>query len=111
VLITVSIAPHPLFKVEGQNLRLELPITLYEAVLGAKVRVPTLDGAVELAIPANTSSGRTFRLKGKGLPGKTPGDLYVMTKIVLPDGKDAELEELMTKWRDSKKHDPRSGMG
>jgi DnaJ-class molecular chaperone len=75
------------------------------------VRVPTLDGAVELAIPANTSSGRTFRLKGKGLPGKTAGDLYVTTKIVLPDGKDAVLEELMAKWRDSKKYDPRSGMG
>ena len=73
VLITVSIAPHPLFKVDGQNLRLELPIALYEAVLGAKVRAPTLDGAVELAVPANTSSGRTFRLKGKGLPGHDAG--------------------------------------
>src|SRR3954452_22625526 len=111
VLITVSIAPHPLFKIEGQNLRLDLPVALYEAVLGAKVRVPTLDGAVELAVPANTSSGRTFRLKGKGLPGKTPGDLYVVTKIVLPDGKDAELEELMRKWREHNPHDPRSGMG
>jgi DnaJ-class molecular chaperone len=111
VLITIQIAPHPLFKLDGQNLRLELPVTLYEAVLGAKVRVPTLDGAVELAIPANTSSGRTFRLKGKGLPGATPGDLYVTTKIVLPDGKDSELEELMKKWREHNPHDPRSGMG
>ena len=111
VLITIQVAPHPLFKVEGQNLRIELPITLYEAVLGAKVRVPTLDGAVELAIPPNTSSGRTFRLKGKGLPGKTPGDLYVATKIVLPDGKDAQLEELMKEWREKNPHDPRSGMG
>jgi DnaJ-class molecular chaperone len=110
VLITIHIAPHPLFKIEGQNLRLELPITLYEAVLGAKVRVPTLDGAVELAIPPNTSSGRTFRLKGKGLPGPTPGDLYVLTKIVLPDGKDARLEELMKEWREQNPHDPRSGM-
>ena len=111
VLVTVSIAPHPLFKVEGQNLRLELPVTLYEAVLGAKVRVPTLDGAVELAIPANTSSGRTFRLKGKGLPGKSgAGDLYVAARIVLHDGKDAELEELMKKWRDTNPYDPRSGM-
>jgi len=111
VLITVSVAPHPLFKVDGQNLRLELPITLYEAVLGAKVRAPTLDGAVELAIPANTSSGRTFRLKGKGLPGKTPGDLFVIVRIILPDGKDADLEELMTRWRETKPYDPRSGMG
>ena len=109
VLITVSIAPHPLFKVDGQNLRLELAIALYEAVLGAKVRAPTLDGAVELAIPANTSSGRTFRLKGKGLPGTTPGDLFVTVRIILPDGKDADLEELMTRWRETKPYDPRSG--
>ena len=75
-LITVTIAEHPLFKREGTNLRLELPVTLYEAVLGGKVRVPTLDGAVELAIPPGTSSGRTLRVKGKGLPGKDgPGDL------------------------------------
>ena len=68
LLITVSIAPHPFFKVEGSDLRVDLPITLYEAVLGGKVRVPTLGSAVELSIPKNTSSGRTFRLKGKGLP-------------------------------------------
>jgi DnaJ-class molecular chaperone len=112
VLITVSIAPHPIFKVDGQDLRLDLPVTLDEAVLGAKVRVPTLDGAVELAIPANTSSGRTFRLKGKGLPGKKgAGDLYAAVKIVLPDGKDAELEELMTKWRAEKPYDPRKDLG
>jgi DnaJ-class molecular chaperone len=112
VLITVAIAPHPIFKVEGQNLRLELPVTLYEAVLGAKVRVPTLDGAVELAVPANTSSGRTFRLKGKGLPAKAgAGDLFVTVRIALPDGKDAELEELMKKWRDEKPYDPRKDLG
>ncbi|TMJ01450.1 MAG: J domain-containing protein [Alphaproteobacteria bacterium] len=112
VLITIQVAPHPLFKLEGQNLRLELPVTLYEAVLGAKVRVPTLDGAVQLSIPPNTSSGRAFRLKGKGLPGKSgPGDLYATVKIILPDGKDAELEELMRKWRDEKPYDPRTDMG
>ena len=68
LLITVSIAPHAFFKVDGSDLRVDLPITLYEAVLGGKVRVPTLGSAVELSIPKNTSSGRTFRLKGKGLP-------------------------------------------
>jgi DnaJ-class molecular chaperone len=112
VLITVSIAPHPLFKVDGQNLRLDLPVALHEAVLGAKVRVPTLEGAVELSIPPNTSSGRAFRLKGKGLPGKpAAGDLYATVKIVLPDGKDAELEELMKKWREEKPYDPRKDQG
>ena len=75
-LITVTLAPHPHFKPEGSNLRVEVPVTLYEAVLGGKVRVPTLDGAVELNIPAGTSAGRTFRLKGKGLPAKQGrGDL------------------------------------
>src|SRR5262249_43158174 len=85
-LIVITIAPHPLFARDGANLRLELPVTLYEAVLGAKVRVPTLDGAVELAIPPGTSSGRTFRLKGKGLPGKgAAGDLLAVVRIVLPE--------------------------
>lgn len=108
VLITVNIAPHPYFKIDGRDLRLDLPITLYEAVLGGKVRVPTLGGAVQLSIPKNTSSGRTFRLKGKGLPNKgSPGDLFVTTRIVLPDGHDAELEALMEKWRDQHPMNPR----
>jgi len=112
LLITVSIAPHPFFKVDGSDLRVDLPITLYEAVLGGKVRVPTLGSAVELSIPKNTSSGRTFRLKGKGLP-KAPGatgDLFVTTRIMLPDGNDAELEALMQKWRDGHPYNPRSDL-
>lgn len=112
LLITISIAPHPLFKIEGADLRIDLPITLYEAVLGGKVRVPTLGNAVELSVPKNTSSGRTFRLKGKGLPrsGGT-GDLFVTIRIMLPDGNDAELEALMEKWRDQHPYNPRSGLG
>jgi DnaJ-class molecular chaperone len=112
LLISVGIAPHPYLKVDGANLRLDLPITLYEAVLGAKVRVPTLDGAVELAIPPGTGAGRTFRLKGKGLPGKAaPGDLFVTARIVLPEGSDPALDELMRAWRDGKPYDPRKDMG
>ena len=110
-LITVTFAEHPLFKRDGLNLRLELPVTLYEAVLGGKVRVPTLDGAVELAIPAGTSSGRTMRVKGKGLPGKDgPGDLYATVRIVLPERGDPELDELMKKWRSDKPYDPRGDL-
>jgi DnaJ-class molecular chaperone len=111
-LITVSIAPHPFFKVDGSDLRVDLPITLYEAVLGGKVRVPTLGSAVELSIPKNTSSGRTFRLKGKGLPKAAggAGDLFVTTRIMLPDGNDAELESLMQKWRDGHPYNPRSDL-
>jgi DnaJ-class molecular chaperone len=112
LLITVSIAPHAFFKVDGNDLRVDLPITLYEAVLGGKVRVPTLGNPVELSIPKNTSSGRTFRLKGKGLPkAGTVGDLFVITRIVLPDGNDAELEALMQKWRDGQPYNPRSDLG
>jgi DnaJ-class molecular chaperone len=112
LLITISIAPHPYFKVEGADLRIDLPVTLYEAVLGGKVRVPTLGNAVELSVPKNTSTGRTFRLKGKGLPkaGGT-GDLFVVIRIMLPDGNDAELEALMEKWRDQHPYNPRSGLG
>jgi DnaJ-class molecular chaperone len=109
LLITVSIAPHPFFKVDGSDLRLDLPITLYEAVLGGKVRVPALGSAVELSIPKNTSSGRTFRLKGKGLPkAGGNGDLLVTTRIMLPDGNNAELEALMQRWRDTHPYNPRS---
>jgi DnaJ-class molecular chaperone len=111
-LITVNIAPHPFLERDGANLRLDLPVTLYEAVLGGKVRVPTLDGAVELAIPPGTSSGRTFRLKGKGFPAKTgTGDLLATIRIALPEGNDSELETLMRKWRDGKPYDPRKDFG
>jgi DnaJ-class molecular chaperone len=113
LLITVSIAPHPFFKVDGSDLRVDLPITLYEAVLGGKVRVPTLGNAVELSIPKNTSSGRIFRLKGKGLTkaAGASGDLFVTTRIMLPDGNDSELEVLMQKWRDGHTYNPRSDLG
>jgi DnaJ-class molecular chaperone len=112
LLITVSIAPHAFFKVDGSDLRLDLPITLYEAVLGGKVRVPTLGSAVELSIPKNTSSGRTFRLKGKGMPkAGGAGDLFLTTRIMLPDGNDGELETLMQKWRDGHPYNPRSDLG
>ena len=112
LLITINIAPHPFFKVDGSDLRVDLPITLYEAVLGAKVRVPTLGSAVELSIPKNTSSGRTFRLKGKGLPKGTgeTGDLFVITRIILPDGNDSALEALMQKWRDAHPYNPRGDL-
>jgi DnaJ-class molecular chaperone len=112
LLITINIAPHPFFKVDGSDLRVDLPITLYEAVLGAKVRVPTLGSAVDLSIPKNTSSGRTFRLKGKGLPKGTgeTGDLFVITRIILPDGNDSALEALMQKWRDAHPYNPRGDL-
>ena len=111
VLITVSIAPHPLFTLDGADVKLDLPITLYEAALGAKVRAPTLEGHVELTIPPWTSSGRTFRLRGKGFPTKGGhGDLLATVRIALPDKSDADLEALMKKWQSNKSYDPRKGM-
>ena len=111
LLITVTIAPHPAFTLEGADVRLDLPVTLYEAALGAKVRVPTLDKPVEITIPPWTSSGRTFRLKGKGFPAKSGrGDLLATVRIVLPEERDAELEALMKKWQANKPSDPRKDM-
>ncbi len=99
-LVTVKFARHKHFRRDGNDLRVDVPITLYEAVLGAKVRVPTLSGNVELNLPAGPDTSKALRLKGKGLFGK--GDLYVNLRVVLPDGGDPDLESLMRFWRDQK---------
>ncbi|HXY57064.1 MAG TPA: J domain-containing protein [Methylocystis sp.] len=112
-IVTVRIAPHPHFKVEGRDLRLELPVALYEATLGGKIAAPTLDGKVELTVPPGSNGGRVLRLRGKGLPahdGKPAGDLYVALKLMAPETSDPEFEALMKKWRDGKPYDPRKGM-
>jgi DnaJ-class molecular chaperone len=111
LLITVSIAPHHTFTLDGNDIRLDLPVTLYEAALGAKVRVPTLDRPVELTLPPGTSGGRTFRLKGKGFPAKDGrGDLLATVRIALPPQTDPEFEALMKKWQTEKPYDPRKDM-
>jgi DnaJ-class molecular chaperone len=111
LLITVSLGPHPIFTLDGADIRLDLPVTLYEAALGAKVRVPTLDRPVELTIPPGTSGGRTFRLKGKGYPAKEGrGDLLATVRIMLPPQSDEEFEALMKRWRTEKPYDPRKDM-
>ena len=110
-IITIRVAPHPHFTLDGANLRIDVPISLYEAVLGGKVRVPTLDGAVELNIPPGTSSGRTFRIGGTGMPAEgKAGDLYATMRIALPAKPDKELEELMRHWRDETPNDPRKDL-
>ncbi|HVY50337.1 MAG TPA: J domain-containing protein [Devosia sp.] len=100
VIATVRFERHPKFRRDGKDLRVDVPITLYEAVLGGKVRVPTLDGEAELTLPANINTAKALRLKGKGLHGD--GDLYASLKIVLPEAGDADLESLMRFWRDQK---------
>jgi DnaJ-class molecular chaperone len=98
-IVTIRVAAHPDLKTEGANLRAEVSVPLEDAILGGSVRVPTLTGAVDLKIPPRTSGGRTFRLKGKGLPQKSgeSGDLLVSVNIALPEGADAELEALAKK--------------
>lgn len=108
-IVTIKIAAHPVFAVAGSDLRLDLPVTLYEAVLGAKVRAPTLEAAVDLTIPPNTSGGKVLRLRGKGLPKALGGrgDLLVTIRIALPEEGDTDLEDLMRKWREWGPYDPR----
>ncbi len=94
-ILTVLVEPHAVLRLEGTDLRLDLPITLDEAVLGARVRVPTLEGAVDLSLPPGVNTGRTLRLRGKGAPDGTggSGDLYVTLKVVLPEP-DAQMNDL-----------------
>lgn len=109
VLISVSVAPHPWFVRDGRDLRLDLPVTLKEAVLGAKIKVPTLSAPVAVTVPPRSSSGRVLRLRGKGLPatlGEPAGDLYVRLVIALPGEPDRELEEFARRWSNS--YDPRA---
>lgn len=100
-IVTIDIRDHPFFKREGDDVRLDLPVSLNEAVNGAKVRVPTVDGAVMLSIPPGTSSGRTLRLKGKGFFTKAGGrgDQLVTVMIDIP-ADDPDLREFSSKWQD-----------
>ena len=99
-IVTVKFERHKQFRRDGADLRVDLPITLYEAVLGGKVRVPTLEGSVELNLPPSANTTKALRLKGKGLHGA--GDLYVTLRVVLPEHGDPDLESLMRFWRDQK---------
>jgi DnaJ-class molecular chaperone len=99
-MLSIRILPHQRFQRDGQDLTVRVAVPLMDAVLGGRVLVPTLDGNAEIAIPANTSGGRTFRLRGKGLPGKDgAGDLYAAIDIVLPAIPDQDLIELMRRRR------------
>ena len=109
-IVTISIAPHQFYTREGDNIRLNLPITLKEAVLGAKVKVPTPEGTVMLTVPKGSSSGKVLRLKGRGFTGKsgTRGDLLVSLEIEVPAA-DPDLEAFAEKW--SGGGNPRAALG
>ena len=108
--LEVAFQPHRLFRIDGRDVYLELPITPWEAALGANVKVPTLGGKVDLKIPPGAKSGHKLRLKGRGLPGTQPGDQYVELKIVTPQPRNAEDEALYRKMAEQMPLNPRTAL-
>ena len=115
-LIEVHIAPHPFFRRDGDNIRLELPVSLAEAVLGARVAVPTITGPVTMTIPKGSDTGTQLRLRGKGIHRRrgetaTEGDQYVTLKLVISTPDDADLAKFLEGWSRRNAVDPRREMG
>lgn len=112
--VEVRLRPHPVFeRKNGGDVHVELPVTLSEAVLGARVAVPTVGGPVTMTIPKGSNTGTTLRLKGKGMPGaggKAAGDQYVRLKVTLPREVDPELAELVGRWERGHPYDPRADL-
>jgi len=104
-LIEITVAPDPLFRRVGNDIVLEMPVTLKEAVLGAKIEAPTIKGPVSLKIPPNSNNGTRLRLKGRGIAG---GHEYVELKIVIPHEHEPELEEFLKSWTPRHPLDPRA---
>jgi curved DNA-binding protein len=109
--LEIEFKPHTAYKVEGRDVYLDLPVTPWEAALGSTVKVPTPDGPVDLKIPQATSSGRKLRLKGRGIPGKPAGDLYVSPQITLPPADSDNARELYHKMEKELAYNPRSKLG
>ena len=107
-LIEIGVRPHAVFKREGDDIVVEVPITFDEAVLGGKVEVPTIGGRVSVTVPAGANSGQTLRLKGRGVKGKGgAGDQLVKLAVVLPERIDEDLKSFAEKWRQDHGYDPR----
>lgn len=113
VLITVEIEPHPYFSRDGDDIRLVLPVSIAEAVEGAKVQVPTIDGKVWMTVPAGSNTGTVLRLQGRGLarPDGGRGHQYVELVVVLPDSRDPDLAAFVRAWPAARSHDPRAAFG
>ncbi len=111
-LIEISVEPHPLFRREGNDIHIDLPITLTEAVAGGKVNVPTIEGPVSMTVPAGSNTGTKLRLRGRGITpkGGTAGDQYITLKVVLPREPDQALKDFVNEWP-GRDYDVRSGLG
>ncbi len=111
-MVEIAVRPHRLFTRKGDDIHAELPISLQEAVLGGKIRVPTPTGAVTMTVPKGANSGTVLRLKGKGAAraGGGHGDEYVTLKIMLPPGPDPALEKFVAEWKPATPYDPRRGL-
>jgi DnaJ-class molecular chaperone len=106
-LVEITVAPHSLFRREGDDIIVELPVTLQEAVLGATLEVPTIKGPVRLTIPPNSGTGTRLRLRGRGIEGK--GHQFVELHIVVPPAEEPELAELLRAWKPRHPFNPRAG--
>jgi len=107
---TVRVRPHPVFRREGRDVSVEVPVTIAEAIRGAKIEVPTLDGRATVTVPPGTDSGQKLRLRGKGIPdpkGGAPGDLYVVIQIRVPKGLDAEAAAALDTLAEAGPENPR----
>ncbi|MDH3526565.1 MAG: DnaJ domain-containing protein [Gammaproteobacteria bacterium] len=109
--LEIEFKPHSFYRVEGRDLYLELPVAPWEAALGAKVKAPTPAGIIDLKIPAGSTSGRKLRLKGRGIPGKPPGDLYVILRIALPPGDTQEAKDIYRTMEQKLAFNPRARLG
>ncbi|MFD0390176.1 J domain-containing protein [Tistrella bauzanensis] len=106
-LVEVNVRPHPLFRADGRDILIDVPVTLPEAVLGAGIIVPTLDGPVRVAVPPGSSGGRRLRLKGRGMGADSGdrGDMFVVLRLVLPDRDDPALTEFVKRWKPPQDYD------
>ena len=109
--LEVEFAPHPFYRVEGRDLYLDLPVTPWEAVLGATVQAPTPEGPVDLKIPADSAQGRRLRLKGRGIPSTPPGDLFVVLRIALPAADTEAAKENYRRMQRELAFNPRTKLG
>ena len=109
--LEITIAPHALYRLDGRDLYLTLPVTPWEAALGAKLKVPTLGGAVEVRLPPGSQTGQKLRLKGRGMGGATPGDQYVLIEIINPRADSDRAQELYRQMAQELPFDPRAHWG